>query len=58
MKSFPVGNAVTYFATNKPEETFKMRIVLAVTPSSVLKMMQGRMVRIVANMEVSLLLRT
>ena len=33
-------------------------VVLAVTPPSVLKMMQGRMVRMVANIKVSLLLRT
>jgi len=35
-----------------------IRIVLAVTPPSVLKMMHGRMVKMVANMEVSLLLCT
>jgi hypothetical protein len=35
-----------------------IRIVLVVTAPSVLKMMQGRMVRMVANMEVSLLLCT
>ena len=32
-----------------------IRIILVMTPPSVLKMMQGRMVRIVANIEVSLL---
>ena len=69
-KSFPTlpmyrdtaGNAVTYEATNKPEDTSKsdqmIRIVLVVIPPSVLKMMQGRILRVVANMEVSLLLRT
>ena len=55
-------NAVNYEATNKPEDTSKsspmIMIILVMTPPSVLKMMQGRMVRIVANMEVSLLLRT
>jgi len=53
------GNAVTYEATNKPDETSKsgqkrvffsmLRIVLVVTSTSVLKMMQGRMVGMVAN---------
>jgi hypothetical protein len=61
------GNAVTYEAANKPEGASLVRreytspmtrIVLAVTPPSVRGMMRGRMVKIVANMEVSLLLRT
>jgi len=54
------GNAVTYEATNKPEETSKSgqkivlfsdktndKIVLVVTTPSVLEMMHGRRVKIV-----------
>jgi hypothetical protein len=76
LKSFPTlpmyrdtaGNAVTYEATNKPEETSKSGQKRVFFPndkdrsrsdhSNILEMMQRRMVRMVANMEVSLLLRT
>jgi hypothetical protein len=64
-RSFPIlpmyrdtaGNATDEWSKRKYSSPM-IRIVLAVTTPSVLKMMQERIVRMVVNMEVSLLLRT